>query len=502
MNPRVAIPLAHVIGLCAILIPIALFPYPPLADYPAILARMFVLFSADDPAFAANYEVYWGYVPYLATDLVFPVLFRMVDPLIAGRLFLAFVMVLTAISPAVLYRVLHGHHGFWPLLGYLLVFHHLLFWGFLNYLLAAPLLVLALALWVATEHWRPTPRAALFTVISFALMTCHLFAWGALGLMILGYELPKRRLGDLVWSGVPFGLTLLLWRALPTPRPGGSVFLESSEMFSYGTFSERVRDVAAPLNFDFLASDVLALSVGASFLYWLARERPGRLDPRMKGPLAALAIGTVLMPHIVMAGWGTMRLPLLFAMVLAGAVNADDLPRRVAATVGTMATVLFALRTTQITAEWGRCQPAIEEVRHAMQTLEPGAALVSVLDYGTEPACLRRPAFSHLATYAVLDRAAFVPQLLSHSTVFSAPIHDELAALSGPLDPSQLEDPATVDTLRARADYLLYLHRGMDPNLPNEGFAVSREGSYFTLYRTVPPASDGSVRGRGVDGMR
>ena len=478
---------AHLVGLCAVLVPVVLFTYPPLVDFPAIVARMYVLHAVDDPGFAANYEVHWGYVPYLATDLVLPLLFRAVDPLVAGRIWLGVTLVLTALAPAVLHWRLHGRISPWPLLGYLLVFNHLVFWGFLNYILAAPLIVLGFLAWLETEEWHLAPRMALFTGIAFGLMTCHLFAWGAFGLLILGQLAPERDLKKLVLGGVPFGITFVLWRLLPTPGDGAGVFTEASDEFRYGDFGERVRDVAAPLNFDWLASDVALLTVGACFLYWLVRERALTVHPRMVGPLVAVAIGTVLMPHMVLGGWGTMRLPVLFSMVLVGSIDRVELDRRSFGVIAATAVALFAFKTGQVTAEWSRCQPVVQEVRSALAQVEEGSRLVSVLDRGDQPKCLRRPAYSHLATYAVLDRKAFVPQLLSLSTVFTADRHTQLAdAVSGPLDPLQLEDPALVSTVREHADYLLYMHRGADVKLPEHGFEVFVEGSWFVLYRTAP----------------
>ena len=77
-----------VAGLAAsLLLPLWVVRYPPLLDYPDHLARSFIIFHLDDPAyrFRTLYSTQWGPFPYLGMDVMLIGLQHLLPAEAAGR---------------------------------------------------------------------------------------------------------------------------------------------------------------------------------------------------------------------------------------------------------------------------------------------------------------------------------------------------------------------------------------------------------------------------------
>ncbi|TVQ86517.1 MAG: hypothetical protein EA397_20170 [Deltaproteobacteria bacterium] len=475
----------HLIAASLVLLPILLFELPPLVDFPRTVAQMHILYEIG--ALKNNiegYELKLGFVPYLAHDALTFALLGWLGPVEAGRLVLGATLVLTGLAPAVLHGALYQRISPWPLLAWPLVFHRMVFWSFVNYNLALPLLVLATAMWLLSERWVSWLRALAFSVVAFSLMACHLFAWGAFGLIVLGtlvQAIKQRRWTAVLWSSVPFASTGALWLLLPRPSPNTVLLNDTSRTLWYGGVGERLQDISAPVNFDFLVSDsVLAIAAGL-LAYWGWRERTLTIHANLRWPLIFLVIVTFLMPHVILGGWGTMRLPVLSALLAVGAVGASGgWSLRRSGMIATIASLIFVFRTVEISAIWGRCQEPLQEVRAALHQLPAGRTVLTLLEPNHHPQCFRRAIFTHVATYAVIDGAAYSPQVGGMSLVFPAPDYRRSEDIDGLLDGSDHLSTKRIRQFQRSGDYLLHIHPGGHER-ELEGPIMS-EGSFFTVY--------------------
>ena len=484
---------AHGLAAAVVLAPLFLVPVPPLADYLTTVARMWVLANADrDPALAANYAVFWGYFPNMATDLLLAPAMRWLPPLEAGRLFLAVIAITAAAGPILLNRVLTGRFAWWPLAAWLLVYHHVFSWGFLNYLLAASFATLAFATWVASERWPAAARWAAFCAATGLLVTFHLFAWGAYGLMIAGYEWHRLRqegldFRRLVQAFSPFAVSLLPWLLLPSPTPGQAGLALPLDHTHYGGLSDRLEALLAPVSFHQLAGDFVLAIACALFFYWAIRGRRLSLDPRLRAALVLLTVAALAMPQILFDIWGThFRLPTLILPLLVGAASLSLPDRRAAGLLLAAGAAVLLVRTGDMALEWRQCQGPFAEVRAALAEIPSGAGLASVIEpeEGTPP-CFTRAVFGNISAFAVLDRRAFDATMFENSTVFPAARHRDLNEAFDHLSLNRrmrLEDPRLASVLD-RPDYLLHFHFGSGPERPAAILEAMRDSGFFTLYR-------------------
>jgi hypothetical protein len=74
-----------------LLLPLWIVRYPPLLDYPDHLARSFIIFHLDDPAYRFRnvYSTEWGPYPYLGMDVLLIGLQHLLSAEAAGRLLLS-----------------------------------------------------------------------------------------------------------------------------------------------------------------------------------------------------------------------------------------------------------------------------------------------------------------------------------------------------------------------------------------------------------------------------
>src|SRR5262249_8987103 len=92
-----------------VLVPVVVYPLPPLADYPNHLARMHVIASiGSDPDLARYYDIHWQIIPNLIMDFVVPPFARLVDIYHAGQAFTVICVLLVASGIFALNRSLFG----------------------------------------------------------------------------------------------------------------------------------------------------------------------------------------------------------------------------------------------------------------------------------------------------------------------------------------------------------------------------------------------------------
>src|SRR6185437_12813726 len=265
----------------------------------------------------------------------------------------------------------------------------------LNCLFGIGIFLFAFAGWIASAAWRPAWRIHVFALIAALLFTLHLFAFGLYGLAVASWELGlaatgrsarRDQVATLLLAALQFVPALLLWAAA-------------------------------------------ALAAG------LLQGRL-RIAPRMKPVLAALLIAAAAMPNWLGGSWGAdFRLPAIFPFLAIAAIEARPSPRPLAAVAGVLAAALLALRLWGVVGLWQDSDRRIAEFRAADEVMTPGARLLPVFGAmpaeaqalrGIPPWLARRQEYdlTHLDAFAVIDRAAFVPDIfIAWMTVDAAPRH-------------------------------------------------------------------------------
>src|SRR5262249_16358700 len=231
----------QIAGLFAVLaavtvIPIILFPWPPLADYMNHLSRMHIIATVgSDPDLAKFYNVNWQIIPNLMMDLVVPPLQRLMNVYVAGQIYTIGSFVLIISGTLALNRQLFGRWSVLPLIAFPLLYNNVFLVGTMNYIFGMGLALWALTAWVALRERHPLIRLTVSLLFVLALFCCHLFAVGIYGLGLVAFEINRLivhyrsrsagvlmadrtrwRVLDFILTGLPFLPVLPLLMMSPT----------------------------------------------------------------------------------------------------------------------------------------------------------------------------------------------------------------------------------------------------------------------------------------------
>jgi hypothetical protein len=518
----------RLIAASLVLVPLTLSPLlwasvPPLVDYPNHLARMWILAQNGAlPDLASNYAIAWRVLPNLAMDLIVPALAQIMPLEVAGRLFIALIMLSLVAGTMALHRALHGRLTLWPLSALLFLYDAALFWGFLNCLFGIGMFLLTFSGWIASRRWRAAPRIVTFAAIASLLLILHLFAFCLYALAVGTYELGRRlaegklslrALVSLGAVGLQFIPGMLLWIA--------SLSNFGASYTRYGDLAAKAYALQAPFTFGptpiLLDRAMLIFSLG--FLIVAIGARALKLAPEMRLPLAAMVLAAVAMPTWLSASWlSDIRLPVALPFVLIASAQLDVSRFRAVGGFAAVALVLLGIRVGAVSASWRDTDRSFAEFRTASQAITPGARLLIVGDEPTAgrpfedlPSVLARQwdeTFSHMAALAVIDRSAFIPSLFTGATPVrptrrnAGLFHTQTSSLS----PELLAQSMTSEQMSSldvrpnflgelpywgnwpkNFDFVLWIDfdRIASPDLTP--LRPAARGSFFSLYRVVRP---------------
>lgn len=496
---------------------------PALVDYPNHLARMWILVhGAMIPELARNYVVSWRLVPNLAMDLVVPTLAHIMPLEAAGRVFIALTMALLVVGSVALHRALYGRVGLWPLCSFLFIYNAALYWGFLNCLFATGLYLLAFASWIGSRDWPFGRRFVAFSILSTAILVCHLFAFGLYALSVAFYELQSTlqngrlslpSLRGWITSCLHLAPAAALWRiSAPADAPSFTFF---------GSVPDKFYAFIAPATF----GEHPALFDGAMVcfvylvLYGLVRNRSLSVAPSMRLPLAILLVVTLVIPNWLNGSWAAdMRLPVALPFITIGASRCT-MRGRAQVALATVALILLAVRIWTVSATWHAYDKLYAEFRKSADVVDPGSRLLVVEERtpdgdralsGIPPefAQLHEPNFWHMPALAVIDRSAFIPYLFTglttiHPTARNAGLFE---TQGGPLTPAALWASASRRRMGALAttpnilgelpysvdwpkhfDFVLWIDFGQKPAIDPTLLQPLAVGSFFQIYRIAKP---------------
>ena len=507
-----AIAIALATGI--LIVPLWSVHSPAMPDYPAHLAGFYLIAGgAQAQPLASFYAVQWVLVPNLASELIVPVLVKLVSLEIAIKLFLSASVAMWVLGPAAIHRAVFGRIGLAPLAGAFFAYNANFTWGFFNYYFATGFCFLAFAAWIATAKRRSARHLCGFTVAVSAIYICHLVAVALLLLMILCFE------GAQIAANRAFKPKALLSRAVPI----GLVFLPAALAFF---FLKPIGADGGHLEFNIIDTlddrfgaaiqsyfdEPAYLLTGALTFSWLLGLVFGKLrvHPSMTALVIGLAVLSLVVPEWALGGWGVdLRLPAVLGAMMFASIELRFEKRARAVAAGIL--LLTLCWSAAILAEnWRGYDRQFGEFRAAIQHIPQGSKLVTVLD-GDALGKASDPPYWHMAEFAIADRGAFTPLMFTtkgqHVVQLRAP-YDRLAAATAqqgsPPDISELEDlsigrtdddPDIDDTFpylkffQCHFNEAVVIHgHGERTAVPNF-LTLRHAGSFFSLY-DIHPTSD------------
>ncbi len=430
------------------LAPLTLVKVPGLGDYLNHLARMHVLVEiARSPELQRYYQVHWTPIPYLAMDLVVPVLAQVLPIYMAGKIFVLACVALSTAGAACLHYAVHRRLSPVPLAAWLVSSNTLLAYGFLNYLFALGFAMLLFAGWVSTTGWRRFLRAALFAPAVLALYFGHAFACFAYCLAVAGFEAgralrarlhPVRTIAADCLAAFAQAIPALVFAATLNVNAGYVGALRTH----WGDLGAKLVALVSPLLFLHDATNFVLLAAAALGALLLATRV--RLDPQLWPACIPVAFAAIAMPHVVASTWGMdLRLPLFLVLLL---ISAASFPRASAWQWPAMAT-LFVMLAAKSADAWivlTQVDGQIAETRRVLAALPRGARLlvVNVVGHGTGQEVVPNSTIWHMPLTAVIDRDAYVPYLFNGLTTIRMRPELRLSSTPNglPVTPAQLRE--------------------------------------------------------------
>jgi hypothetical protein len=469
-------------------LPLALSAMPPLFDYPNHLARADAMSRFyDDPALQSHFQLTSLLVPNVLSDIVLLVLMQEIDPDTAGRILLFLTFALTLGGIAALGRAAYGQVSPWALLGALFLTNEMFFWGFLNYNLGLGLLLWALAAALYLDEKPVLLRLLVGTCFALLIFLAHLVAFGlyAVAVSVLECVRAWRNRRDTrtklavhaAVSILQFVPALLLYFEV---SPSSSLPLAPRFDFSaWGKLSPFTRLLSSGNP----EMDVPVL-IGATLLIigGLALRRAA-LHPGLALASASFVGLVLVLPYSALGSFFLdSRIVIAAVYLLIASVAPRKLGPRGAGLVTTAALLLLVVRSSVLTNDWQEQSNSISEVRDAFNRLPRGAVLIAgsgaPFELGDWVNTRRiRPATEHIATYAVIDRQAIVPNLFARQghnpLVYNSPLPAMRRLGVNPIP--RVFGEGEFNALAAAADAVSAIKEEIEPPIPGVYVIVFRK---------------------------
>jgi hypothetical protein len=499
--------------LVCLLIPLISTEVPPLTDYPNHLARCFLLaFGSSDPALRQMFSAHWQIIPNIGVDLILPKLMHVFPPLLAGRLMLALCLLIPTTGAIALSRAYFRRRSLWQIATGFAAFNMLFLMGFMNFELAIGIAMWGAAAWIRYREQNLAAAVASAIILAPIVFFFHLFGFCFYALLVGSYEffvLFER--GLRAWSDVRYaaGRALAFGLAMVIP-----VFLYSASPLERVSFSPAWVSLPRKLYIAFdsileyssLFDLLIAASLVAFLVFCLMNGRARICKAGLICCTALLCIYLVTPVSFKGVYFVDTRLPVMLGFM----VFAGFMPRGLNSRERTVSVaffmILFVARVALITNVWVDSQRDLADLRQTIASVTPGsrvlAADVKPSDnpdwYSNMPLCRRlpevAPTYWHLASFVLLDRHAFWPNIFAEESQQPIAIREpyrELEAIRSPplnytdLTMSHVPEeelahfPYLVDW-KEKFDYVLVLNAegapDLDHFLPNQLQLVGRQG--------------------------
>jgi hypothetical protein len=499
--------------LFALIVPVLATGVPPLTDYPNHLARCYLLaFGQSDPVLSQMFSAHWQIIPNIAVDLLLPALMHLFAPLTAGRIILALCLLLPTSGAVALSYAYFQRRSFWQIAAGFAAFNALFLMGFMNFELAIGIALWGAAGWIHFRERSPAATVASGAIVATLAFFFHMFGFCFYALLVGSYELSVlvgkdfRSRPDLRYTVKRVSLlgTALL---IPTILYFVSPLEQVKDAARWPHVAQKAANFFGPFLDYSSAFDILTVIPLIAFLIFCVLRRRARVSAAALIASVILLVTYIVMPRAMK---GTYFLDIRLPIMLGFMVFAGFMPKRLTSHQRIAAAALFAAlfmaRIAFLTDVWMHSQRDVDDVRQAIESVTPGsrvlAADVVCSDNPSWCASMpisRRlpgltPTYWHLASFVLLDRHAFWPNIFAADTkqpiAIKEPYRDLQAVDSPPVNytyltsaqipPIELKRFPFLNDWSQKFDYVLVLNADGAPNLdhflPNQLQLVDRRG--------------------------
>ena len=352
-------------------------------------------------------------------------------PVEAGRLFLAIAALLFVVGGHLLAKSVSGRRSWLGVILPLLFYNSMLLYGFINFVFGFGVFMVAYALWLR----RRAEMSSLHTVALAALLVlaylCHLAAFGLLSTAIVVTVVFDRLFGRTTRAAgtralIAFlpSLVLLVYGAQARGGSGG---------MAWGTLKGKVQVLGGVfLTYDYRLDAAWIGGALVIALVAVACSRSVSIEPSFAALAIVFALLSLLLPHslITASNVDARVVPATVAFCLC-AVRLSLAPR-VAAGLAVCVVLLAASRVAVVADQWRSISGKISAQVHALDDALPrNADVYSLFPEGAPQIDKRERAYTHLASYATIDRNAHVSRTFAERS--QQPLVsrvDEIAALN------------------------------------------------------------------------
>jgi hypothetical protein len=389
-TPREGLWLGLILALLASL-PVLVARYPQMVDYPAHLARYYVMLEQGSSAWLERYYVFeWKWTGNLGADLLIQPLAALFGLETAGRIIAGLVPLLTGLAILSVEWTLRRRIGMGSLLALCFIWSPALILGFLNFGLAQAAALFAFAGWVRLEGkpWRPL----VFMPVGLAVWALHVSGWGMLGILVFGYEWHRKKAFSAFIAPwplfLPFAVLLFGGGTKGLPSYGPLVWV-----FKWAIWKQAMRDVIEWLDY------ASAIAIGVVLAGSLVLRR---IDGRLGWAMTIMLIGSIAMPRQIFGGdFADARL--IYSGLLIGCLALTwHAPRWLL----WLAPALFLVRLGLTTDDWRKGSIETERLLTALNYLPHGARIANLVV--TPRGVWGHNSQEHVGGYAVLRKDALI----------------------------------------------------------------------------------------------
>lgn len=475
---------AAVFAICLVLLaPLLIADVPPILDYPNHLARLVLLAAGpEDPVLGPIFVPRWTIIPNLAIDVIGPPLLLLLPVHVAGRLLLAFMLLLNLAGVVALHRAYFGKISPWPLGGALAGYSLTFLLGFLNWQIGSGLAMLAAAGWLQWRERAPLACVAISAVLAGVLFFCHLSALGFflvligsadLAAMLQERRVVRRALGLVPAVAVPLLLSLATdLRDLPAAikfMPWRLKLEQTSAVF---------------LNYDWWLDIGTAIAVAGGIGLGLATGRVMLAPQARFAVIGLIGLYAVAPFDLKSASFTDTRLAVMLGLMAFAAFEFKPGRPTLRRAVCAGAALLFVVRMGVVSEAWWDQRAELAALRQVIAPVTPGARVFlmnvepqEAPDYWARGPRSRQLSNTlrtefHLAALVLIERGAFWPVLFANPAqqpIALRPAYARLAALEHAIPTHAALKPNPTLNIEALKDfdYVLMLEAGADPDLAN-----------------------------------
>jgi hypothetical protein len=375
------------------LTPLLTTQFPPLLDYLNHLARMFVIGTGwQDPMVSRMYRAEWHIVPNVGMDVLVPLLMKAMPLEAAGRLFVAFAVLLPFLGVTFLHRTIFREQSYWPFLSIFVIYNRLFFTGFVNFLVGIGLALIAAALWLVLGRRRSYSQVAVAAIAAVIIFFCHLVALVFFALLLFCLEIFEIRRREvsiyqmLPRVLIPFALPALLYINAPISaelNPGTSSIVELIRHYYWSLAATSIELKLYGLISPFLTYDrvldalTIALCGGAIVL--LIRTQNIIVSPSIMLAISVLMALYPVTPFVFMnSAWIDQRLPIMAGYLIFAGAKPRFSRFWIRRLLPAAAVILAVLRIAEISDVWWKHNSDVADFLQVIGPVQPGDRVLVV----------------------------------------------------------------------------------------------------------------------------